>query len=253
MKRLVLVAAAVCAVCAFAQDVIGGSAQMSDRAKAKLKARQIIYERLGGEIKKPDKTPAFLFLDCQSRVDASAIEPAARNIRMEFGISVITRQGKYADLGGLLKTAVVTNDHVATVAIVDVEGLPRLTAMPDDCAAIVNVRALAVDKPSGAMLAERTTKMAYRAFMIAMGAAWTAQGMGLMRPAETLRDLDLLWGRASPPDCHFPVATQIRRKNVAEGGYTTYQDACLDGWAPAPTNDVQKRIWDGVKSGAIKD
>ena len=87
----------------------------------------------------------------------------------------------------------------------------------------------------------------------AMGAAWTAQGMGLMRPAETLRDLDLLWGRASPPDCHFPVATQIRRKNVAEGGYTTYQDVCLDGWAPAPTNDVQKRIWDGVKSGAIKD
>lgn len=253
MKRILLLAAAACAACSFAQDVIGGAAQLSERAKAKMKARKVIYERLGGELKMPDRSPAFLFLDCQKRVDASALEPAARNIRMEFNISVVARRGEYRDMMSFIKGAVATNDHVATVAIVDVEGLPRMTAMPDDCAAIVNVRALAADNPSGVALAERTAKMAYRAFMVAMGAAWTAQGTGLMRPAETLRELDLLWGRASPPDCHFPVATQLRRKKVAEGGYTTYQDACLDGWAPAPTNDVQRRIWEDVKSGKIKD
>jgi hypothetical protein len=26
----------------------------------------------------------------------------------------------------------------------------------------------------------------------------------------------------------------------------TYLDACEEGWAPAPTNDVQKAIWDKV-------
>ncbi len=27
---------------------------------------------------------------------------------------------------------------------------------------------------------------------------------------------------------------------------TTYRKACEEGWAPAPTNDVQKAIWDKV-------
>ena len=26
----------------------------------------------------------------------------------------------------------------------------------------------------------------------------------------------------------------------------TYRQACREGWAPAPTNDVQKAIWDKV-------
>ena len=28
--------------------------------------------------------------------------------------------------------------------------------------------------------------------------------------------------------------------------YDTYDRACQEGWAPAPTNDVQKAIWDEV-------
>jgi hypothetical protein len=28
---------------------------------------------------------------------------------------------------------------------------------------------------------------------------------------------------------------------------TTYRKACEEGWAPMPTNSVQKAIWDEVK------
>ena len=30
--------------------------------------------------------------------------------------------------------------------------------------------------------------------------------------------------------------------------YVTYRQACIEGWAPAPTNDVQKAIWEKVHS-----
>ena len=30
--------------------------------------------------------------------------------------------------------------------------------------------------------------------------------------------------------------------------FATYWQACKEGWAPAPTNDVQKAIWDKVHS-----
>ena len=29
---------------------------------------------------------------------------------------------------------------------------------------------------------------------------------------------------------------------------TTYREACQEGWAPQPTNDVQKAIWEQVKA-----
>ena len=32
-----------------------------------------------------------------------------------------------------------------------------------------------------------------------------------------------------------------------------YEDACREGWAPAPTNDYQKAIWESVKAEQSKD
>jgi hypothetical protein len=29
---------------------------------------------------------------------------------------------------------------------------------------------------------------------------------------------------------------------------TTYRNAVMEGWAPAPTNDIQRAVWDAVKS-----
>ena len=28
----------------------------------------------------------------------------------------------------------------------------------------------------------------------------------------------------------------------------TYKEACEEGWAPAPTNEIQKAIWDKVRA-----
>lgn len=41
---------------------------------------------------------------------------------------------------------------------------------------------------------------------------------------------------------YAPVAAKA--KGIAPYVATTYRQACADGWAPAPTNEYQKAIWD---------
>ena len=42
------------------------------------------------------------------------------------------------------------------------------------------------------------------------------------------------------------------RLGCAEAKFTTYKQACREGWAPPPTNDVQKAIWDQVRQMPAK-
>ena len=40
--------------------------------------------------------------------------------------------------------------------------------------------------------------------------------------------------------------TYLEKLGVTKMEKTTYLRACKEGWAPAPTNEVQKRVWDKV-------
>ena len=37
-----------------------------------------------------------------------------------------------------------------------------------------------------------------------------------------------------------------KARGIVPGKRAVYRKACEEGWAPAPTNDVQKAIWDKV-------
>jgi hypothetical protein len=42
--------------------------------------------------------------------------------------------------------------------------------------------------------------------------------------------------------------TYLKSLGVTPAEMTTYRKACREGWAPAPTNDIQKAIWEQVKA-----
>ena len=39
-----------------------------------------------------------------------------------------------------------------------------------------------------------------------------------------------------------------KARGIIPGKRAVYQKACEEGWAPAPTNDVQRAIWEKVKA-----
>lgn len=244
MKRVIGLLALVC--CGFVAAQTEQKPLMSNGgpdAATRARLRAGMLARTGGMINRPDVEPGICFLNAQKTVPASAFEEKMQNIRDEFRVSCYLREGTFTDLASLGALA-AKKQHACIVCVVDRPGFPQVLAAADNQWALVNIEPLKADKPSAEKLADRAAKVAWRGFGLAMGAGFSAQVGGLLQSARTLEELDAVYGRAVPPDCHFPMVNYIEKCKVARGGRTSYREACKEGWAPAPANDAQKKIWD---------
>lgn len=106
---------------------------------------------------------------------------------------------------------------------------------------VVNMARLASDSPNDGVLASRMRKAAWSAVGELLGQPVFAAGM------ESLKTLDAV--EAEEPK--FDDALQLTRLAVKRGmtprGRFSYRAACMQGWAPAPTNDVQRVMWERAK------
>ena len=109
---------------------------------------------------------------------------------------------------------------------------------------IVNVRAAMADKPAKATLELRVHKLLLRLFGDIHNASQTVMVPHcVMMKAVGLKGLDALDCSEYSPE---PIGKIL--EYMIEAGYRqchvgTYADACAEGWAPMPTNAVQKAIW----------
>ena len=73
----------------------------------------------------------------------------------------------------------------------------------------------------------------------------TMRSLVVMSPVKTPEDLDAVKIEFPMP---LPLLGAIGNHMVKAGMEATvtayYRQACTEGWAPAPTNEVQKAIWD---------
>ena len=67
--------------------------------------------------------------------------------------------------------------------------------------------------------------------------------MGVLKP-EDLDQIDIKM--TVPAELAAGMTKNLRLRGVTEFKTTSYLVACREGWAPAPTNDIQKAIWEKV-------
>jgi len=133
----------------------------------------------------------------------------------------------------------------ATVFVVDDPKLPTLLTAPEDKWAVVSVSKLKTDKE--AFFAARVKKETSRAF------AFLTCGGGSMYPGNIgsgvagVSDLDKIVDFRFPNDMANRCRNYMKPFGVTPGFFTTYLSACNHGWAPAPTNDIQRAIWNEVR------
>ena len=132
------------------------------------------------------------------------------------------------------------------ITLADMDKAPTLLVAPEDYWATVNVSNLAADKPAPDVLKSRVVKEMWRAIGYALGAANSSQYTCVMRPISCPADLDREKVAVLTPQPMMAVANTANKLGFAKGGQTTYRKACQEGWAPQPTNDVQKAIWEEV-------
>ena len=137
----------------------------------------------------------------------------------------------------------------ALVAIVSDATSPAMLAAPEDGWAVVNVskmdRNLKTDSAKAKFLAPRIRREVLRAFAYACNAGGSGYSGNLMSIGK-LEDVDLR-DEYYPYDTMQQIANCLRERGVMPAKEVSYRKACREGWAPAPTNDIQKAVWDKVR------
>jgi hypothetical protein len=248
MKRLMLIVPMAALAAAFAQE----SAKPAEKTVAPLTAEQkaeLRRERRerrlaesGGIVERNVQGSSALIVNAApGAVPMECIDEAAASIRGLVLVKVETATGDPA------KSLRPTAEHPVVVAVVnDPSSDTTILVAPEQSWATLNAAPLLRDKPSAEVLASRMHKEIWRASAMAMGAANSMTQPCLLRQINTLRELDHTKNMLPSPQ---PINNMIEvadRLGIVRIHRATYRRACEEGWAPAPTNDVQKAIWEKV-------
>lgn len=203
------------------------------------------YKATGGELRlSPESHGVFVFANAQQRIPVSALEPVAAELAdlLQYRIEVRTIEGAVPLAEAPKRLAELKAS--GAVFIVDDPTIPTviLTA-PEGKWALLNVAALAADGSKGRWLARRLPKEAWRAFGYLNGGG---EAECLMSPVFSLKQLDALKAQAISPGPMGQIEEHLLQAGMKPVLRGTYLSACKEGWAPAPTNDIQKAIWDKV-------
>lgn len=256
-----VVAAMVAAATALAAAASGGAAANGDGAAAarpkrtlapgefEARARRSFERRTGGKVRKPGSAQGkVVFLNAQRRVPAEALAGAFAEIDATVhpmweavdveGVNAANPKGDIARVGGRIG-----------VAIVDDGAAPGLVVAPEDGWAVVNVAALAAGGAEGGTLAARVRKEVLRGFALAGGCAFMSRGQVVLRGGvRGPRGLDAIAEEEYGVEALMTLERELPGYGVMPWREATYKQACREGWAPKPTNDVQRAIWDKVNA-----
>lgn len=142
--------------------------------------------------------------------------------------------------------SVNVNNVGAIVLVINEETLPIVLTAPEQRWTILNINSIKTDAKSIEKIEERFTKLLWIAIGRTLGAGYSSYKPCVMAPFKDIVGLD---NNPAKKPCPEPfnkmidtgAAYGIKTINIA-----SYRKACQEGWAPAPTNDIQKAIWDKV-------
>ena len=132
--------------------------------------------------------------------------------------------------------------------IVDDNKLPTILSAMENGWSILNIRHLQDDLPPKAVYELRLRKEINHAFAEAAGAGLSFNKPCVMEPVYKLSDLDAITFPVVSPEAMSKISNACAKRGIPPIRSDTYKSACQEGWAPEPTNDVQRTIWKQVHS-----
>lgn len=202
--------------------------------------------RTGGWVDRPQTGRIIQIVNCQTRVGDDVIGRFVQSARCMLSMPFEIAHG--GDAGRCCANESDDKIGLKIVLANDTDCKLKMFAAPDDRLVRVNVAALAADGASGEKLDTRVTKELWRGFVYGLGGGNNEFPGCLMVPVTTLQELDALRAKVPCPAPFNTMSSTARKIGISIVGKVTYRQACREGWAPAPTNDCQKVIWDEVNS-----
>ena len=184
------------------------------------------------------------FLNAQKRVSA---EPLVKRIASMTDYFRCRFSLKPWDKPITLKNAAETLKECggnAAVFIVDDPTMPvTILSAPETNWIFLNVSALAADKPDEKKLMERTRRELWRTVGFMLGNASVAD-VCVMKSVKSLKDLDELGAEAPSSGPLIFISRHLKEIGVEPYQTSSYARALREGWAPMPTNELQKAVYE---------
>lgn len=203
--------------------------------------QQFIQRRLGGYVSKPNKAQGrIVIVNTQAKVSDDAIMKAIADVNDKLHYKIARAEGSFS-----LPDPKIHGE--ATLFIVNDEKMPTILSAPEDRWAMVNIaklsRGIGVKEK---FFEARVRKEITRGFCILCRAQDSNYKDSILGCKTKPEDLD------KHLDCRLPIDIP-KRFGPYLAGYgikpeivVPYRQACLEGWAPAPTNKLQQTVWNEV-------
>lgn len=190
--------------------------------------------RAGGEVVRPGTfTGKVAIISQQSKLPADDCEAVAKMLAELTQCNIVAEADEKATIRLYLIDA--PNEPVMLLAPEDHWGKLNLARMVDD---------LPGERAKEKFFASRARKMIIKSLSLLMGGG-SSQFPGNIMNATTMRELDQCQ-ESVPVDMVDNYTAYLKAIGVKPAEKTTYRKACREGWAPQPTNDVQRTIWNQV-------
>ena len=203
-------------------------------------------KRYGGFCEQPGSQQGkVIFVDAQKKVDGDFIKAQVAAIEDFSRIKTEYVQDAAASIS-TASTGIRTRGAQMAVYVVDDPKLPALLTAPEAKWAFVNVAFLSADGAEISKVQKRVRKELWRAFAYTAGCGDSNDGRSVVQAVSTLADLDAIVVENFDPIQMQGLLHSMKKIGVTPKHIAPYKTACIRGWAPAPTNEYQKAIWDKV-------
>ncbi len=172
---------------------------------------------------------------CPEKTFDKAVASVGRILHYPFVFTATNVSGK------------VDENAAARVVVVSKDAQPVLLCAPEEYWSEVNVKPLTADNPKGFILQRRLEKQILRGLGYALGCGNSSVEPCVMSRVNSLNDLDGLQLIMGPESLGKTLHTASKR-GCQSRKFASYRKACQEGWAPAPTNDVQRAIFEQIKA-----
>ena len=180
-------------------------------------------------------------LDCQSHVSSDVL----RDVQISWHRQVWIHSDFLK--GGTREEAFADGNCGLAILVVDKPGGETLLVSPEGRWVELNVAPLAEDNPSKELFEKRVKREMWRALAYGMGVG-NEEMLSVLNIVTSVKELDAIGTDEPTPDAFNKIIYSAARRKMARVRYTSYRQACIEGWAAAPTNDAQRAVWEQVKA-----
>ena len=203
--------------------------------------------RTGGMVEQVPNGKSILIVDAR-RDKALGFAPLAKTAQAMLHLPFEVKEVECRAVSSPYAAAAPFRDemHPAVMFVFDAAGLPTLSIYPEDAIGCLNVHALA--DGDGAAVRQRLLREFWRLAGFTLG-GYAQGGLGcVMQPVFSVGDLDEVRGSSLNPLQFNGIFNASLKLDLRSDRPVPYSAACKMGWAPPPTNDAQRAIYERFRN-----